>query len=127
MSGHLRAAVLIDDPVTARVLGKLLEPGRRQAARDGWQLPGDTQRAIAALEKLAAGGDPVPVEQPPTRWISTAEAAEVLGISTRATRNLAGVVRTTTIAGRRYFDAADVADELAAREAAGSRGKPGAA
>ncbi len=116
----------------APVIRVMLDPGRRSARRDGWLAGhGPLLDWLDQLDRLSAVQRPhepsgVPpgtpdTELPPAtptsdRWLTTAEAAAVLGVSERRVRQLSTRLVCRQVNGRRMWLEADVIDEADARE-----------
>lgn len=107
----LPAGVLFVPADVARGLAVLLEPGRRtfEATVGGHA---DLRAWLAELDALVPS---TPLPRPETVWITTAEAAELLGVTPRHTRSLAGKIRAQRRGRVLVFDLADVLDEAEAR------------
>lgn len=103
--------VLVDAPAAAWLV-ELLADGRRRARVDGWSLPAEVVAALEALERLSAAhrGATGPTMPDGRVWISTAEAAERLGVSTRRVVTLLteGKLRGRKRAHRWEVDSADL-------------------
>jgi hypothetical protein len=109
----------------APVIRVMLEPGRRSARRDGW-LAGNG-RLVAWLDqfdRLAAVQTPSApafktaerlVEPCIQRWLTTKEAAELLGVSERRVRQMSTRLVGRHVNGRRVWLEADVLEEADAR------------
>ena len=79
----------------ARQLQALLAPGRAQARANGWLATNERLTTfLVELDRLAERGRPggaqpaVPVAEHRPRWISTADAAALLGVSERRVRDM---------------------------------------
>ena len=94
----------------ARDLVVLLDVSRRTFELVEGHL--DTKAWLNELDALAPS---TPLPRPETVWISTAEAAAILGITPRQVRNLAGKIRAQRRGRLLVFDLADVREEAAAR------------
>lgn len=113
----------------AGTLIRLLEPGRRQAERDGRTLPSEVVEVLEALAELAQRqrGAFDDDEHPVREWIPTAEAAVMLGHCERQVRNLVrnGRLSGRKLDGRLLIDVADVYALLSVRaEVSGTVRKP---
>jgi hypothetical protein len=98
-----RCLIVTDD--IARDLALLLGPGRSSIGSHVARHP-DLMQWLAELDEIAPHADAqAPVV---TTWINTNEAAGILKLSPRQTRNLAGKIRSRYVDGRWSFDADDV-------------------
>jgi hypothetical protein len=110
----------------APIIKVLIEPGRRRARTDG-MLAGNVPVVdwLDQLDRLAAVSTPnvrageaqvLPAATPvAARWLTTAEAATVLGVSERRVRQIGDRLVGRTINGRRMWLETDVLEEAAAR------------
>lgn len=107
--------------VTAEVAPPLLSlvaDGRRWARVNGLTLSPAVSAFLADLETFVAelqGPGLVMAEPAAVRWLSTTSAAELLGLSERQVRSMAGRLRSRRVGGRRQWDEADVLAEVEAR------------
>jgi len=99
----------------------VLETGRRSLVAKISADP-DLRDWLSALDHVAAlhaAGRPSVLPSRETVWITTAEAAKRLGLSTRQVRNLAGKIRAERHGSVLVFDLDDVLEEIEARRDAG--------
>lgn len=111
----------------APIVRALMAEGVRRARRDGLVTDGRLVEWLAELDRLAARRSeavrrPDLPAAPPPVWIGTKDAAAVLRLSDRATRNLAGRVTSRKVGNRLLFLEADVVAEADARADCGSPG-----
>jgi hypothetical protein len=106
---------MIVPPEVARHLSLLIEPGRRQMA-DAVSARPELRAWLAELDVFAPT-EYVPPAAPSPVWISTNEAADLLGVSPRQARYMATKLRTQRVGSRLMFDRDDVLDEVDARAA----------
>ena len=106
--------LIVSDDI-AKGLSMLLEPGRRSFGSHVDRHP-DLRQWLAELDAIVPH---TTIETPVAAvWISTAEAANLLGLKPRYTRTLAGKIRSE-LHGRSLMFAVDaVLDEVEARAAA---------
>jgi hypothetical protein len=95
-----------------RDVALLLEPGRRQYAARVARMP-ELRKWLAALDACAPHRPEAVV--PATVWISTTEAAEMLGVSDRQVRNIADRLRHERRGRVLVFDLVDIEEERDAR------------
>lgn len=113
MSGNpfvLPADTLMFPPPVAPWLELVLRLGRAECRRDGVVFPEHVLTAFAAVEVVAGRQKPVAPPERPQRWLGTAEACQVVGVSAERLRRAGreGRVTSEKIAGRRLYVAAEV-------------------
>lgn len=101
----------------ARILDVVLDPGRRQLA-DVISGHPELRQWLAELDAIVPPRPVQPAIQPETVWISTKEAADMLGVTTRRVRQIQSTLRHEYHGRLLVFDRADVEEEQAARRAA---------
>ena len=110
----------------APVLRLMIEDGRRRARTDGWLIGNprlvdwlnqlDRVAAVQAPTARAGDADVLPAATPAAaKWLTTAEAANVLGVSERRVRQMGDRLVGRMITGRRMWLEADVLEEADAR------------
>lgn len=102
--------MLLPDTLMAR-LQLILEPGRRTYVHKIGTDP-HLRAWFAKLDSLAPAGALTAHE---TVWIPTAEAANILGLTPRRVRDMAGKIRSERHGNVLVFDLADVQEEAEAR------------
>jgi len=121
MTYRIPAGSLIATPDVMPTLHALLRDGRRAAARNGWSLGGSVATWLSELDAVVSESarSQSPTEVRPVRWLSTADAATRLEVSTRALRALGDRKRWQSrrrpgVGGREWLES-DVDAEVWAR------------
>ena len=114
---YRQPAGLLIPAADAPMLAAALRGLQAELRRDGQASPARLLALLADAEGLTSSSQSAQLPTVELRWITAAEAAEVLGLSERYVRSLPGIRRRTV--GRRVLLAeVDVLEELGARAAA---------
>lgn len=111
------AGVVIDE-TTAKPLLTLLEAGRRSLRVNGvTSLPVEVEAVIEGIKVMAGAAYLAPAEDLPTSFVSSAVAAERIGVTVQQVRRLAarGSLRSRRVAGKLQVAAVDVHKEAELR------------
>jgi hypothetical protein len=78
------------EPSLARAVLRIMDPGLRKERASGYRLDERLSRLVDVLEGLAKThvGDTPTTPGPAVRWISTKDAAALLGVSQQAVRDM---------------------------------------
>lgn len=100
-----------------RKLDVVLEPGRRSLS-DYIARNAELRQWFAEFDANVPPRPAQPSTRPETVWVSTEQAADMLGVSPRRVRQIKSTLRHEYHGRLLVFDRADVEDEVAARLAA---------
>lgn len=114
---YLVPAHLVVTPDVAPMLAALLRPGRRDARVNHLLSPSDPVHTwLRDLDTWNLSMGQVTIaDEPVPHWLTTAEAAALLGIGDRAMRFLERGIRNCKVGNRRVWLEADVMAEMDAR------------